>query len=94
LFAAQQLLGNARAWWASFTTTHPANQVQSAFCAQHIPAGIMKSMHREFKDLQQGNQLVYAYSKMINHLTQYATEQVDTEEKKKYYFMNVLSTKI
>jgi hypothetical protein len=51
-------------------------------------------MHREFKDLQQGNQLVYAYSKMINHLTQYATEQVDTEEKKKYYFMNVLSTKI
>jgi hypothetical protein len=28
LFAAQQLLGNARVWWASFTTTRPANQVQ------------------------------------------------------------------
>jgi hypothetical protein len=28
LFAAQQLLGNARVWWASFTATRPANQVQ------------------------------------------------------------------
>jgi hypothetical protein len=50
LFAAQQLLGNARAWWASFTTTHPANQVQwaefrEAFHVQHILAGIIKSKH-------------------------------------------------
>jgi hypothetical protein len=44
-------------------------------------------------DLQQGNQLVYAYSKMFNHLTQYAIEQVDTDEKK-YHFMNGLSTKL
>jgi hypothetical protein len=28
LFAAQQLLGNARVWWASFTVTRKANQVQ------------------------------------------------------------------
>jgi hypothetical protein len=51
LFAAQKLLGNARAWWASFTATHLANQVQwaefrEAFRAQHIPACIMKSKHR------------------------------------------------
>jgi hypothetical protein len=73
LFAAQQLLGDARAWWASFTATHPANQVQwaefrDAFCAQHIPVGIMKSKHREFMGLQQGNQSVYVYSKIFNHL--------------------------
>jgi hypothetical protein len=73
LFAAQQLLGDARAWWASFTASHPANQVQwaefrEAFRAQHIQAGIVKSKHREFMDLQQGNQLVYVYSKMFNHL--------------------------
>jgi hypothetical protein len=48
LFAAQQLLGDARAWWDSFTATRPANQVQwakfrEAFRAQHIPAGIMKA---------------------------------------------------
>jgi hypothetical protein len=56
LFAALQLLGDARAWWASFTTTRPANQVQwaefhEAFRTQHIPSGIMKSKHREFMDL-------------------------------------------
>jgi hypothetical protein len=98
VFAAQQLLGDANAWWASFTTTHLANHVQwtefrEAFRAQHIPAGIMKSKHWEFMDLQQGNQLVYGYSKMFNHLTQYAPKQVDTDEKK-YYFMNGLSTKL
>jgi hypothetical protein len=46
-----------------------------------------------FIDLQQGNQLVYAYSKMFNHLAQYAPEQVDTDKKKKYHFINGLSTK-
>jgi hypothetical protein len=96
LFAAHMLLGDARAWWASFTTTRPANQVQwaefrEAFRAQHILAGIMKSRHRKFVDLQQENQSVYASFKMFNHLRQYAPEQVDTDKKKKYRFMNDLS---
>jgi hypothetical protein len=71
--------------WAEF---------RDAFHAQHIPAGIMKSKHREFMGLQQGNQSVYVYSKMFNHLAQYALEQVDTDEKKKYYFTKGLSTKL
>jgi hypothetical protein len=53
----------------------------------------MKNKHREFMDLQQGNQSVYIYSKLFNHLTQYTPEQVDTDEKK-YHFMNGLSTKL
>jgi hypothetical protein len=56
-FTAQQLLGDARAWWANFTTTRTANQVQwaefrEAFRAQHIQAGIVMRKHREFMDLQ------------------------------------------
>jgi hypothetical protein len=47
---------------------------REAFRAQHIPVGIMKSKHREFMNLQQGDQSVYAYSKMFNHLAQYALE--------------------
>jgi hypothetical protein len=79
LFAAQQLLGDARAWWASFTANRPVNQVQwaefyEAFRAQHIPVGIMKGKHREFMDLQQDSQSVYVYSKLFNHLAQYAPE--------------------
>jgi hypothetical protein len=53
----------------------------------------MKNKHREFMDLQQGDQLMYAYSKMLNHLAQYVLEQIDTDEKK-YRFMNGLSTKL
>jgi hypothetical protein len=99
LFAAQQLLGGDTAWWANITASRPANQVQwaefcEAFRAQHIPAGIMKNKHREFMNLQQGDRSVYASSKMFNHVTQYAPEQVDTDEKKKYHFMNGLSTKL
>jgi hypothetical protein len=38
MFIAQQLLGDARAWWASFTANRLSNQVQwaefyEAFCA-------------------------------------------------------------
>jgi hypothetical protein len=36
---------------------------------------------------------VYVYSKLFNHLAQYAPELVDTDEKK-YYFMNGLFTKL
>jgi hypothetical protein len=37
---------------------------------------------------------VYAYSKLFNDLTQYAPKHVDTDEKKKYHFINGLSTKL
>jgi hypothetical protein len=45
-------------------------------------------------DLQQGDRSMYTYSKLFNHLAQYALEQVDTNEKNKYRFMNGLSTKL
>jgi hypothetical protein len=50
LFVAQQLQGDARAWWDDFTSTRPAIQVQctefhGAFHAQHILVGILKSKH-------------------------------------------------
>jgi hypothetical protein len=45
-------------------------------------------------DLQHGNQSVYVYSKLFNHLTQYTPEQVDTDEKKQYRFMNGLFTRL
>jgi hypothetical protein len=37
---------------------------------------------------------VHEYSKLFNHLVQYALEQVDTDEKKKDRFMNALLTKL
>jgi hypothetical protein len=95
-----QLLGNASVWWANYTIAHPTDYQVSwakfceAFRAHHIPAGITKRKHQEFMDLKQGRRFVPDYSKLFNHLAQYALEQVDTNEKKKYHFMNGLSTKL
>jgi hypothetical protein len=89
LFAAQQLRGDASAWWANYTVTRPTDyqvpraEFHDAFRTHYIPAGVMRKKHQEFMDLKQ-----------FNHLAQYAPDQVDTEEKKKDCFMIGLSTKL
>jgi uncharacterized membrane-anchored protein YhcB (DUF1043 family) len=45
-------------------------------------------------DLKQGVQSMHDYSKLFNHLAQYSSDQVDTEDKKKDHFMIGLSTKL
>jgi hypothetical protein len=100
LFAAQQLRGDARAWWANYTATRPADyqvlwaEFRNAFRAYYIPAGVMRKKRQEFMDLKQGGRSVHDYSKQFNHLAQYAPDQVDTNEKKKDRFMIGLSTKL
>jgi hypothetical protein len=48
LFTAQQLRGDASAWWANYTATRPADyqvswvEFRSAFCAYYIPTGVMR----------------------------------------------------
>jgi hypothetical protein len=98
-FTVQQLRGDASVWWANYTTTHPANyqvswaEFRDAFRAHYIPAGMMRKKRQEFMDLKQGGRFVHDYSKQFNHLAQYASDQVDTDEKKDR-FMIGLSTKL
>jgi hypothetical protein len=100
LFTAQQLWGDASAWWANYTTTRPADYQVSwaefcnAFRAYYIPACVMRKKRQEFMDLKQGERSVHDYSKQFNHLSQYALDQVDTDQKKKDHFMIGLSTKL
>jgi hypothetical protein len=54
----------------------------------------MRKKRKEFMDLKQGGMSVHDYSKQFNHLAQYASDQEDTDEKKKDCFMIVLSTKL
>jgi hypothetical protein len=54
----------------------------------------MRKKRQEFMDLKQGGRSVHDYSKQFNHLTQYAPNQVGTDEKKKDRFMIGLSTKL
>jgi hypothetical protein len=100
LFTAQQLCGDASAWWANYTATYPANyqvlwaKFCSTFCTHHILAGVMRKKRQEFMDLKQGGRSVHDYSKLFNHLAQYAPDQVDTDDKKKDRFMIGLSNKL
>jgi hypothetical protein len=92
LFTMQQLRGDASAWWANSAATRPAdNQVswtefRSAFHPHYIPAVMMSKKCQEFMDLKQGGRSVHDYSKLFNHLAQYALDQVDTDDKKKDCF--------
>jgi hypothetical protein len=74
LFTAQQLRGDANAWWASYATNRPVDyQVSwaefcSVFRTHHIPAGMMRKKRQEFMDVKQGGRSVHGYSKLFNHL--------------------------
>jgi hypothetical protein len=100
LFTAQQLRGNARAWWANYVATRPTDdhvswaEFHNAFHAHHITACVMRKKRQEFMDVKQGRWSVHDYSKLFNHLAQYAPEQVDTDDKKNDRFMIGLSTKL
>jgi hypothetical protein len=66
----------------------------NAFRAHYIPAGMMRRKCQEFMDLKQGEMSVHDYSKLFNHLAQYALDQVDMNDKKKDHYMIGLSTKL
>jgi hypothetical protein len=100
LFITQQLRGDASAWWANYIATRLTDYQVSwtefcdAFHTHYIPAGVMRKKHQEFMNLKQGEKSVHDYSKLFNHLAQYAPDQVDTNEKNKGCFMIGLSTKL
>jgi hypothetical protein len=95
-----QLRGDASAWWANYTATHPTDYQVSwaefcdAFRTYYIPTGVMREKRQEFMDLKQGGRSMHDYSKQFNHLAQYASDQVDMDETKKDRFMIGLSTKL
>jgi len=100
LFAAQQLSGAAGAWWENFIAIQtPGHQVtwtefKDAFCTHYILEGLMAMKAEEFLALQQGDKSVMEYVAKFNHLSQYATEHVNTDRKKKACFMRGLNTKL
>jgi hypothetical protein len=68
--------------WAEFRTT---------FCGHHIPTGLMAYKLQEFLHLQQGLSIVYEYSKKFNHLSQYSSYHINTDEKKMSLFHHGLN---
>jgi hypothetical protein len=100
LFIMQQLRGDASVWWANYTATRPADyqlswtEFRSAFHDHYIPAGVMRKKCQEFINLKQDGRSMHNYSKLFNHLAQYVSNQVDTDDKKNDCLLIGLSTKL
>jgi hypothetical protein len=88
LYAAQQLRGPVRAWWASYTAALPVDhhvpsgEFCAAFCDHHLSAGTMRRKLTEFLDLHQGNRSIHEYIQEFNNLAQDGSHHADTNAKK------------
>jgi hypothetical protein len=59
LLASHQLSGPATDWWDAYMEAHEEPEsmnwpeFRSAFCAHHVPQGVIKLKKKEFQDLKQ-----------------------------------------
>ncbi|XP_039787349.1 uncharacterized protein LOC120653738 [Panicum virgatum] len=99
-YAAHQLRDAAGAWWHGYMAqVGEGHQVtwaefREAFRAYHIPKSVLNIKRNEFRRLRQGNKPVMEYINTFNYLTQYALEDINTDDKKQDNFMNGLSLKL
>jgi hypothetical protein len=100
LFTAQQLRGPASTWWENFLAVQPAghqitwDEFKLAFREHYIPEGVLHMKQEEFMKLKQGGDTVTQYLNKFNHLFQYAIDQVNTDLKKRNFFMRGLNDRM
>jgi hypothetical protein len=100
LFAAHQLFGMAANWWETYCNTHANidsimwNEFKARFHTHYVPRGTMKLMMNEFADLRQGSMIVNEYLNSFIQLWRYASEDINTDEKKHDMFLNGLNDDI
>jgi hypothetical protein len=88
LFAVHQLFGSTANWWETYCNTHADvdsimwNEFKAHFCNHYVPRGTMKLKKKEFTNLRQGSMTVREYLNSFIKLSRYATEDIDTDEKK------------
>jgi hypothetical protein len=64
---------------------------RNSFRTQHVPLGVMKLKKKEFEYLKQGSMTVSEYVTRFTQLPRYASDNVDTNEKKRDWFLNGLN---
>jgi hypothetical protein len=98
LFAVEQLRGAASTWWSNFVAIQLLDhqvtwaEFKEAFRAHHVPDGILQMKLEEF--LRLGANIVMQYIAKFNHLSQHAIEHVNTNIKKRDFFMRDLNSKL
>jgi hypothetical protein len=97
LFASHQLEGLIADWWDAYVEAHEEpesinrQKFNSSFRSHHVLLGVMKLKKKEFKDLKQGSMTVSEYVTRFTQLSCYAPDNVDTNEKKQDWFLQVLN---
>jgi hypothetical protein len=100
LFAAHQLFGTAANWWETYCNTHADvdsitwNEFKAHFCNHYVPRGTMKLKKKEFTDLKQDGMTINEYLNSFIQLSRYATEDINTDEKKEDMFLEGLNDDI
>jgi predicted PolB exonuclease-like 3'-5' exonuclease len=96
LFAAHQLFGTAANWWDTYCSTHADvdsitwNEFKARFRNHYVPRDTMKLKKKEFTNLRQGSMTVNSFIQ----LSRYATEDINTDEKKQDVFLEGLNDDI
>ena len=96
-YAAYLLSGPAAAWWESMIaiqtpgTAITWEQFKEKFMETHVPESIMELKRREFENLRQNDMPVLRYVRDFSILSRYATDEVNTDEKRQKRFMKGLS---
>jgi hypothetical protein len=99
LFTVHQLFGTAANWWETYCNTHADvdfitwNEFKALFRNHYVPRGTMK-LKKEFTDLKQGGMTVNEYLNSFIQLSRYATEDINTDEKKQDMFLEGLNDDI
>jgi hypothetical protein len=100
LFTTDQLFGTAANLWERYCNSHANvdsitwNQFKARFRSHYVPHGTMKLKKKEFVDMKQGNMTVNEYLNSFIQLLRYATEDINTDEKKQDMFLNGLNDDI
>jgi hypothetical protein len=87
-------------WWETYCNTHvnidtiTLNEFKACFCTHYVSRGTMKLKKKEFADLKQGSMTVNEYLNSFIHLSRYAPDDINTDEKKHDMFLNGLNDDI
>jgi hypothetical protein len=97
LLASHQLSGPAADCLDAYVEAHEEPEsinwpeFRAAFCAHHVPQGVIKVKKKEFQDLKEGSMSVNEYVTKFTQLSRYAPHEVDIDEKKQECFLNGLN---
>jgi hypothetical protein len=97
LFLVNQLFSTTANWWKTYYNTHANvmwNEFKTRFWTHYVPHGTMKLKRKEFADLKQGSMTLNEYLNAFIQLLRYATEDINTDEKKRDMFLNGLNDEI